>query len=430
MISHYNDHPFPPSLWQATATPATPTPPLMDSVKTDVVVIGAGLTGLSTALHLAEKGVGVLVLETEQPGWGASGRNGGQVIPGLKYDPDELESRLGARAESVIQMAASTADVVFGLIEKYHIDCHAVRKGWIQTAHSAKILGLMTQRARQWEKRGVNVEVLDQDAVRARTGATGFVGGWVDYRAGSVQPLSYVRGLLRVAQELGVAVHGQSAAVKIEREGARWQVTTRNGPVVSAEHVVIGTNGYTDELWPDLQKTILAANSFVVATRPLSATQGEAILKGGEVSSDARRLLVYFRRDEQGRLVLGGRGPMHNPKSISEWAHVERSLKLLFPQLKEVEFEYRWAGRVAVTADFLPHVHEPVPGIHIVLGYNGRGIALATTLGKHLAAHIAGDRFADFPYPITDIKPIPMHRLQWLYLSAGVTWYRFLDAVS
>ncbi|HUG56603.1 MAG TPA: FAD-dependent oxidoreductase, partial [Candidimonas sp.] len=289
MNAAYTEQPFPPSLWAATATPAQFTSQLSGKVRSDVAVIGAGFTGLSTALHLAEKGVQVCVLDAEQPGWGASGRNGGQVIPGLKYDPDELRARLGEEhAEGVIQLAAGAADVVFNLIEKYGIECDAIRKGWIQTAHSPKLLQLMERRARQWEKRGVRVELLDRSAVAERVGGKGFVGGWVDYRAGSIQPLSYVRGLVRVAQHLGVAVHGKSRAVKIEKVDGSWQITTDNGSVVVADRVVIATNGYTDGLWPGLQQTVLAANSFLVATKPLSDEQGGPILKGGEVSSDSR----------------------------------------------------------------------------------------------------------------------------------------------
>lgn len=309
MSETYSEYPFPPSLWEATAKPALPTPPLELDRDTDVVIIGAGFTGLSTALHLAERGVGVCVLEAEEPGWGASGRNGGQVIPGLKYDPDELEARFGSRAEGIVQMASGAADVVFDLIEKYRVDCNAVRKGWIQTAHSPKVLQAVEKRARQWEKRGVRVELLDRAAVCERTGSRQFVGGWVDYRAGSVQPLSYARGLLRVARELGVAVHGKSPAVRMDKEGAKWRVAVGTGASVTAEHVVICTNGYTDDLWPKLRQTILPANSFLVATKPLPDELGGAILKGNEVTSDSRRLLVYFRRDEQGRLVLGGGGP-------------------------------------------------------------------------------------------------------------------------
>jgi glycine/D-amino acid oxidase-like deaminating enzyme len=217
---------------------------------------------------------------------------------------------------------------------------------------------------------------------------------------------------------------------KLAREGGRWRVETAGGAAVSAERVVIATNGYTDGLWPGLRQSVIAANSFIVATRPLAPDVGKGILSGGEVASDSRRLLLYFRRDAAGRLLMGGRGPFAEPRTAGDWAHLERAAALMYPQLEGVEYEYRWAGRVAITSDFLPHVHEPAPGVTIALGYNGRGIAMATTLGKHLAAHLAGDARMPLPLGVTSIRPIPFHGLQRFYIAAGVAWYRLLDSLS
>ena len=431
MIAVNAEMPLPDSLWAATATPAPATPPLTESVSFDVAIIGAGYTGLSTALHLAERGVRVCVLDAAEPGWGASGRNGGQVIPGLKYDPDELVRRYGDTAgNALVEIVGGAADTVFDLIDRYGIDCAALRRGWIQPAHSAAMLATVVRHARQWEARGASVSVLDAQAVSQRVGTDAFVGGWVDHRAGSIQPLSYARGLARAALGLGVAVHGGTLATSLVREAATWRITTARGPVVTASRVVLATNGYTGPLWPKLERTVIAANSFIVATRPLAPAVTDSILGGGEVASDSRRLLLYFRRDAQGRLLMGGRGPFSEPRSASDWSHLERSVQLLFPQLKGVEYEYRWAGRVAITADFLPHVHEPAAGLTIALGYNGRGIAMATTLGKHLAARLCGGTGAAFPFPPTPIRPIPLHGLQRFYIAAGVAWYRMLDALS
>jgi glycine/D-amino acid oxidase-like deaminating enzyme len=431
MIAVNAEMTLPDSLWAATAAPAPATPPLTESASFDVAIIGAGYTGLSTALHLAERGLRVCVLDAAEPGWGASGRNGGQVIPGLKYDPDELVRRHGETAgNALVGIVGGAADTVFDLIDKYGIDCAALRRGWIQPAHSAAMLARVVRRARQWEARGASVSVLDANAVSQRVGTDAFVGGWIDHRAGSIQPLSYARGLARAALGLGVAVHGGTLATSLVREATTWRIATARGPVVTASRVVLATNGYTGPLWPKLERTVIAANSFIVATRPLAPAVTDSILSGGEVASDSRRLLLYFRRDAQGRLLMGGRGPFSEPRSASDWSHLERSVQLLFPQLKGIEYEYRWAGRIAITADFLPHVHEPAPGLTIALGYNGRGIAMATTLGKHLAARLCGDTSAAFPFPATPIRPIPLHGLQRFYIAAGVTWYRMLDALS
>lgn len=423
---------LPPSLWAATADAAPYTPPCTESRSVDVAIIGAGYTGLSAALHLAEAGVKVCVLESSEPGWGASGRNGGQVIPGLKYDPDQLRVLFGsAHAEGLIEAIGSAADTVFDLIDRHHIDCDAVRQGWIQPAHSAAVMPLLEKRAAQWAERGAPVELLDRDAVARRIGTPAYVGAWVDRRAGSVHPLKYCRGLARAALAQGAAIHGRTPVVKLEKQGQRWLLHTDRGVRISADRVIIATNGYTGELWPQLKQSVIAANSFIVATRPLSAELGDSILAGKEVVSDSRRLLLYYRRDAAGRLLMGGRGPFADPQGAQDFAHLERSLALLFPQLAEVEYEYRWAGRVAITRDFLPHVHEPAAGLTIALGYNGRGIAMASTMGRCLAQRMtAGANASAFPFPISTIQPIPFHGLQRFYIAAGVAWYSILDKLS
>lgn len=425
-----DSHPAAPSLWAATAPPAPDTPALDASVATDVLVIGAGYTGLSTALHLAESGARVCVLDAHAPGWGASGRNGGQVNPTLKHDPDDLVRIYGAgRAEPLIDAVSRSADLVFDLIARHAIGCAPVRAGWLQVGYTQQAVDGMHARARQWERRGVRVEMLDRAATAARIGTPAFAGGWLDGRAGGVQPLAYARGLARAAQGLGAQVHGASPVVTLERQGTHWIATTAQGHRVRAQQVVLGTNGYTDGLWPGLASTVLAANSFIVATKPLGAA-GAGILPGGETGSTSQRLLLYFRKDAQGRLLMGGRGHFADPQGPQDFTHLERAAALMFPQLGPLQYEYRWAGRIAVTRDFMPHLHQPAPGITMALGYNGRGIAMATSLGRHAAALAAGGSTADCPFPVTPLQPIPLHGLQRFYIAAGVAWYSLLDKLG
>lgn len=421
---------LPPSLWSSTARPGASTPPLCENKHVDVAIVGAGYTGLVTALRLAEAGVSVCVLDAGEPGWGASGRNGGQVIPGLKYDPEELIQRFGEeRGERIIETCGGAADEVFSLIREYSIACEASRKGWIQPAVSAVSMKALEHWAKQWQQRGVAAQILDHAEVSQRLGTQNYLGGWVDPRAGSLHPLNYVRGLAKSALGRGVTIHSQSRVTDLRRIGAQWQLTTAQGSTVNAERVVLATNGYTDGLWPGLRQTVLAANSFIIATRPLPLELRKTILPGGEVCSDARRLLLYFKMDAQGRLLLGGRGPFAEPTRAGDWGHLERSLVMLFPQLAGVPIEYRWSGRIALNQSVLPQLHEPQPGLSILLGYNGRGIAMSTMLGKHLAARVAGAE-SDFPFPVTPIRTIPFHSLQRLYVAAGITYYRMLDALN
>jgi len=415
------------SLWSATAPSVVPTPALSESVKVDVAIVGAGYTGLSTALHLAERGVSVCVLEAHEPGWGASGRNGGQVNPTLKYDPEQLVQMYGPeRAEPLISTVSNSADLVFNLIKRHSIDCAPVRKGWMQVSYTDKGVAGLHARADQWARRGVPVQPLDAAAVTARMGSQAFAGGWLDGRAGAIQPLAYARGLVGAALAAGARIHGQSAVTGLQRSGAGWLLKTAGGAHVTADQVVLATNGYSGNLWPGMAQSILAANSFIVATKPLSGRAADSILPGQETVSTAQRLLLYWRKDSHGRLLMGGRGLFNDPTSPTDFAHLERSLALLFPQLGPLEFEYRWAGRIAITRDFMPHVHEPAPGLTLALGCNGRGIALCTSLGQQLAGRLC-DRQAQFAYPVTPLQRLPMHGLQRFYIGAGVAWYSLLD---
>ena len=418
------------SLWSATAPSVVPTPALSESVKVDVAIVGAGYTGLSTALHLAERGVSVCVLEANEPGWGASGRNGGQVNPTLKYDPEQLVRMYGSeRAEPLISTVSNSADLVFNLIERHGIDCAPVRKGWMQLSYTDKGVAGLHARADQWARRGVPVQRLDATAVASRLGSQAFAGGWLDGRAGAIQPLAYVRGLVSAALAAGAQVHGHSAVTGLQRQGTGWQLHTAGGAQVTADQVVLATNGYSGNLWPGMAQSILAANSFIVATKPLSGRAADSILPGQETVSTAQRLLLYFRKDNHGRLLMGGRGLFNDPTSPTDFAHLERSLALLFPQLGPLEFEYRWAGRIAITRDFMPHVHEPAPGLTLALGCNGRGIALCTSLGQQLAGRLCDSR-AEFVYPVTPLQRLPLHGLQRFYIGAGVAWYSLLDRLN
>lgn len=422
--------PFPlaPALWAATATPALPTPALADDVEIDFCVIGGGYAGLSTALHIAEAGGQVIVLEAREPGWGGSGRNGGQVIPGLKYDPDDMIATYGEeKGHKLLQFAATTADKVFDLIAKYEMDVPHVREGWIQAAHSDEGLALAKKRVTQWSKHGVAARLLSKEETADRLGTTSYEGGWLDPRGGAIQPLSYARGLARAAVSQGARIHGETAVTDITREGDRFRVSTAQGKIVRAKKVIMCTNAYAGDLVPGLRQTFVDVNSFQVATAPLSDNIRKTILPYGQVSSDTRKLLLYFRLDHTGRLLMGGRGPFREPNSEDDWAHLVRVVTKMFPQVKDVPINYRWGGRVALTQDFLPHIHEPEQGFIIDVGCLGRGVGLQTAMGQALAGYAMSGNADLLPFPIRSIDPIPFHMFRRVGLAAIIAWYRFQD---
>lgn len=421
------DPSLPKSLWAATACQAPATPPLAGEHEADVVVIGGGFTGLSAALHLAEEGARVVLLEAAEPGWGASGRNGGQVICGLKLDPDELVAKYGAeRGERLAAFAGGVADLVFDLVARHGIDCQAERSGWIQGVHATSKMYLAERRAEQWARRGARTEVLSPQRMAELTGTGRYAGGWIDHRGGMLQPLSFARGLAAAGQRAGAAVHGGSPATALSRVGGRWRVETPRGAVRS-EQVLLATNAYTDGLWRGLQRSVIPVFSYQIATRPLSDNLRRSILAGGMPVSDTRRLLLYFRFDHTGRLLVGGRGRFRQTEEPRFYESIVRGLDWLYPQIGPVEFDHYWAGQVAVTLDHLPHLSELAPGLHAMIGYNGRGVAMATACGKMMAERLRGAPLDALPLPAVPMRQIPFHGLRRPALEVAIAWKRMLD---
>jgi glycine/D-amino acid oxidase-like deaminating enzyme len=415
------------SAWTEVAEPRVDARPLAGDRRADVVVVGAGYTGLSAALHLAERGAEVVVLDAAQPGWGASGRNGGQIIPGLKHDPDELEHQFGHETGGRMwEIAGGAADFVFELIARHKIACHAERCGWIAAAPHRAALESLRSRTEQWRRRGAPVELLDAKRIAELTGTSGYAGGMLDRRAGALQPLAFVRGLAGAAQQAGATIHGGSLVRGLEVAPGGWRVDTQAGSV-TARSVILATNAYTDDLWPGLRRTVLPVQSYQVATRPLPEEVRRQVLPGGQVVSDLRRILFYFRLDPAGRLLMGGRGPLDDRGDPALFARLEAVARRFFPQIGVASWEHRWSGRVALTADHLPHLHEPRPGMLIGLGYNGRGVAMATVMGKLLADRALGASPAEIGWPVTPIEPIPLHRWRLPAMALVVHWKRFQD---
>jgi glycine/D-amino acid oxidase-like deaminating enzyme len=418
------------SLWSATAAPGPALGPLAAAARAQVTIIGAGYTGLSAALHLSCAGRDVVVLEAGEVGERASGLNGGQVIPGVKHDPDTLEEMFGPVAgPRLVDTVARGPDVVFELIRKYQIACAATRTGWIQPATSVAVLDVLAERVNQWRRRGADVEFLTAPQTARLTGSQRYSGGWIDRRGGTVQPLAYVRGLARAASDEGARIFVRSPATALERAGADWRVRTPGGSVTSAT-VILATDAYTDRLVDTLRRTLIPVPSFQVATEPLPPDLLQLVLPGGQSASDTWHLLRYFRLDASGRLVMGSRGSFGDVPPEVAARHHYRAVREIYPQLEGIRYEFHWGGLVAMTRDHLPHLHELAPGLLAGLGYNGRGVAMATVMGRILAQWAQGAPAADLGFPVSSPAPIPLHRFNQFGARLAIQGLRALDGMA
>lgn len=418
------------SLWSVTAPAGPECGSLAEARRAQAVVVGGGYTGLSAALHLAEAGRDVVVLEAAEIGARASGVNGGQVIPGVKHDPDALEALLGPYAGGrLVATAAGGPDLVFDLIARHGIECEARRTGWIQPATSESALALLARRAEQWWRRGAAVELLSRREVLQLTGSARYCGGLLDRRGGTVQPLAYVRGLAQALKRSGGHIFVNTPAVRLARMGGAWSIETPHGSV-SAPLVVIATNAYTDAFSDDLRRTMVVVPSFQVATAPIPPSLRRTILPDGQAASDTNQLLRYFRLDADGRLVLGTRGTFRAAPHVRHVQHHYRAVHEIYPQLKGIAFEYHWGGLVAMTRDSLPHMHELGPGLYAGLGYNGRGIAMATVMGRLLARRALGVPVAELGFPVTPVLPMALHGLSGVGARAAIHYLRLVEGLG
>jgi len=409
------------SLWYATAPAAPETAPLAGSVSADVAIVGAGYTGLSCALHLAENGVNVVVVEAGEIGQGASGRNNGQVIPCLsRVEPTALP-------EPFARLVGNSASFTFDLIRRHGLACEAVQNGWVQPAHTPGRLRLTERRAREWGLLGQPAEMLDRDGVERITGSRFWHGGWTNRSGGKLNPLAYCRELARVAIAAGARVHTGTRALRIEREGLRWRVVCENA-TLSAERVVIATHAYSDALWPGLARTVFPVRSYQVATAPVEEALRKDVLPFDHACSDTQGDLHYFRWDAQGRLVTGAPLAVPWDWEARERERAGRRISAVFPKLGVPPIDYLWHGYVGVTLDRRLHAHELAPGVLAWLGCNGRGVALAGSIGAQFARACLGTPLAELPLPITPLAPVFGHAIGRRIASLQVLLYRRRDA--
>lgn len=389
-------------LWERTAAPAPSTTALEADIGVDVVVIGAGYAGLSTALHLSQAGRSVAVIEAVDIGFGGAGRNVGLVNAGVWIMPDLVTDRWGpVFGERLTKLLGDAPSLVFDLIAAHAIECEAMRSGTLHCGVGRDGYAQLEQRAAQWHARGARVQLLNADEAAARTGSTVFSGALFDPRAGTIQPLGYARGLARAAMTHGARIFTDTPALSSEKSQSGWIVRTPKGSVRAA-WIVVATDAYSSGPWQVVRDEQVHLPYFNLATRPLDSTVLESILPRREGAWDTRQVLSSFRLDAQGRLVFGSVGSLRGNGARIHEAWARRAIRKIFPQLGEVAFEFGWFGHIGTTSDSLPRFHVFAPNVVGFSGYNGRGIAPGTIFGRVLADFIGGKiQPGDLPLPIS-----------------------------
>ena len=415
------------ALWRATAVSAPECERLTGALDVDVAIVGAGFTGLNAALALAEAGTSTAVLEGAYLGYGSSGRSGGQVNLGLNLNPDELIAYFGDEAgERLVRTLATVPDELFSVIRRYGLDCDPVQNGWVQGAATPAHLKMQEDLARGYAPYGARFDILDADQVQDRSGAQGYHGGLFCPSAGSIHPLSYTRELASAGIARGVRLFEDAKVEGLKKSDGRWHLAT-NGGRVSADKVLICTNAYTDDLIPGLKEAIVPVRSVLMASEPLSPNLRAKIMPGEITFVDKRRLILYLRYDRDGRLCVGDHGPMRDEFALDDYKNVKKRAVEIFPELAHVQWDYHWGGRVAITRNHLPFIHEVDAGLIAGMGYNGRGVGMGSMMGRILAEYALGKPAGDLAFPVTTPRTYPLHRFHALGVSAAIKWHALMD---
>jgi gamma-glutamylputrescine oxidase len=414
------------SYFAATANPSTPAPALEGEHKADVCVVGGGFTGLSAALHAAERGYSVMLLEAGRIGWGASGRNGGQMIPGLRKGAAELVRTFGkVRARAIFDLALEARMVVLERIAKHAIACDLRTTGHLTAAAKPADLRWMEEEVAALSDvmEYPHARVLDRETTRSELASPLFHGALVDEKGGHFHPLNYALGLADAARDAGVKVFEQSRVLAVGgQSGARVQTETS---VVQARFVVIACDALLGDLEPRLAARIMPVANYLIATAPLA--DPAAFIPNDRAVSDSRFVVNYFRRTADGRLLFGG-GERYTPDPPSDIAaFVRPHMERIFPQLKGVAIDHAWGGLVSITMTRLPHIGR-TGDVFFAHGYSGQGVLMASLAGKLIAEAMAGtaERFdvlasvAPPEFPGGAALRAPLHVL-------GMLWYALRD---
>ena len=426
--SYSGDGTYPGSYYAASRNITRSPRKLEGAVEADICVIGGGYTGLSTAIHLAEKGYKVTLVEGAQIGWGASGRNGGQVVNGLNASLDTIKRRYGEKSASFVGgMVQEGAQTIYRLISQYGIDCD-LKPGNIYAAFTPAHLRELEAKKALWESYGMKDHVMLSKADMSReVGSDAYVGGMMDTSGGHLHPLNLTLGEAKVLESLGGAIYELSPVTRVDQSGSKPIVYTEKGQV-TARIVVACGNAYLGTVIPELTDRVLPASTQIIATEPLPEALAKRLIPGDKCVEDVRYILDYYRLSADNRMLFGGGTIYGGTDPADIVAKIRPNMAKIFPELANVKIDYAWSGNFAISFTRVPQMGRLSKNVYFAHGYSGHGVTGTHLFGKILAAAIDGDQSRFDTFAAMPWYPFPggrMFRAQ--YSTIGSWWYAFKD---
>jgi len=422
------------NFWLTTLDPPTAAPARAWPARVDVAIIGSGITGLSTARALARGGASVAVLEAHNIGWGASSRNGGMVLSGLKVGVESLVAKYGLeRARRLYATSLAAIDCVEQVVREEGIACDFARDGHLEVAAKPAHFASFRRSAEKLERDfGHSLRLVERNALHAEIGSDNYFGGMIDDVSAGLNPARYVAGLARAAEKAGARLWPETRVQQVSKNGASYRVHTTRGEL-TASNVVAATSGYTGPATPAVRRRIVPIGSYIIATEVLPEDLARQLSPRNRMIFDSKNFLYYFRLTPDRRMLFGGRAGFfpETPDTVRESAAIlKRAMLTVYPQLARCQVEYAWGGTLDFAFDLMPHMGQQ-DGLWHALGYAGHGVALASWMGATLARMLLGDTavenpFAGLPFPRA---PLGLYDGRPWFLPLAEIWYRLLDWV-